>query len=163
VTGAIAFLAFMGVAGFLYMRMLRARKENPEFEGIERPKRMTKRERKLEKLREFEESIPPRPTLEELIEAEVRDTGVDEIPGGDGLTIPVRLKVFHRDTHVRAGCAEGGLRFLVTEGVDPAEATEDDVLLVCDVPADPGAAVEADADRVPPIDPSGHQEVFEGD
>jgi hypothetical protein len=149
-TGTIAFLAFVGVAGFLYFKMLRARNENPQFEEIERPKRMSKRERKLQKLREFEESIPPPPTLEELIEAEVRDTGVDRIPGGDGLAVSVRLKVYHRDEQVRVGCARDGLRFLVNEGVDPAEATVDEVMLVCDVPDD--AAMPPDALTARPLD-----------
>jgi hypothetical protein len=148
VIGAIAFIAFLGVAGFLYVRMLRARKENPEFEGIERPKRLSKRERKLQQLREFEDSIPPRPTIEELIEAEIRDTGVDRIPGGDGVAVPIRLKVFHRDTHVRTGCADDGLRFLVTEGVDAAEATVDDVMLVCDVPAEAASRSNPDLTTV---------------
>lgn len=137
------FFAFVALAGILFLRMLSTRDEKrPDSEvdmRIERPKRMSSRERKLAKIKEFEESIPPRPTIQELMAEEVRETGVDQIPGGDGLEIPVRLKVWHRDVHVRRGCADGALRFVLSEGVDRATANEDDVMLVCDEVADVSA------------------------
>jgi len=136
VTEAIAFVAFMAVVGFLFVRMLRAREAHPDFERTPRKKRTSSREKKLAKLREFEDSIPPRPTIQELILEEARETGVEEIPGGDGLELPVRLKVWHRDEHVRRNCIDGGLRYVVHEGVDPASASEDDVMLMCDDPTD---------------------------
>jgi hypothetical protein len=135
VLATLTFLGFIALAGILFLRMLKTRAEHAEAEtelGIERPKRMSSRERKLAKIKEFEESLPPRPTIQELMAEEVRETGVDRIPGGDGLEIPVRLKVWHRDEHVRQGCADGALRFVVSEGVDLAAANEDDVMLVCD-------------------------------
>lgn len=163
-TAAITFLAFIAIAGFFYVKMIRARDANPEYEAEPRPtRRLSSKQRKLEKLKEFEASIPPRPTIQELMYAEVRETGVDQIPGGDGLELPVRLKVWHRDEPVRAGCAEGGLRYVLSEGTDPASATEEDVMLVCDVPHadapvedEPGSAPkpidDADADPTEPAD-----------
>ncbi len=150
----LTFLGFMGLAGILFLRMLKSREEQRQDDDyrVERKKRMSSRERKLAKLKEFEESIPPRPTIQELMAEEVRETGVDQIPGGDGLEVPVRLKVWHRDAHVRSGCADDALRFVVNEGVDPATATEDDVMLVCDAVADAPEPPGAATDDVTPTD-----------
>ncbi len=144
-TAAITFLAFIAIAIFIFVRMIRSRDANPEYENVARPQRTSRRERKLEKMREFEESIPPRPTIQELMQQEVEATGVDRIAGGDGVEIPVLLKVWHRDAHVRAGCSDTGLRYVVSEGVEPSSATIDDVMLVCDVPND--AAGESPGDH----------------
>jgi len=150
VLATLTFLAFIALAGILFLRMLKAREEQqPEAETvprIERPKRMSSRQRKLAKLKEFEESLPPRPTIQELMAEEVRETGVDRIPGGDGLEVPVRLKVWHRDEHVRRNCADGALRFVVSEGVDRPTASEDDVMLVCDAVEAVPTAATADSD-----------------
>jgi len=161
VLATFTFLAFIALAGLMFLRMLKARDEKrPDSEvdmRIERPKRMSSRERKLAKIKEFEKSIPPRPTIQELMAQEVADTGVDQVPGGDGLEIPVRLKVWHRDEHVRRGCVDGALRFVLSEGVDRANATEDDVMLVCDeagdVPVEGAATTSApSADDAPNAD-----------
>ena len=162
----MTFLGFMALAGVLFLRMLKSREEQhaPTEEDlrIERPKRMSARERKLAKIKEFEESLPPRPTIQELMADEVRETGVDQIPGGDELEIPVRLKVWHRDEHVRRGCAEGALRFVVTDGVDRATATEDDVMLVCDAVAAPSADLDESADDMTD-EPASDAELVESD
>jgi hypothetical protein len=124
------FLVFIGIAGFFLFRMLQSRKENPAYE--EPPRRMTRREKKLAQLEAFDDDIPPRPTIQELVAEEIRATGVDRIPGSEGIESPVLLKVWHRDEHVRSGCAAGALRYVVREGVSAATAQEADVMLVCD-------------------------------
>lgn len=143
-TAAITFLAFIAIAGFLFMRMVRARDASPDYEpAARRPRRVSSKERKLERMREFEAAIPPRPTIQELMQQEVEATGIDRVPGGDGLEIPVRLRVWHRDADVRADCAAEGLRFIVAEGVERASASEDDVMLVCDGGVVPDGTAEA--------------------
>ena len=147
-TAAITFFAFIAIAAFFFMRMVQARDASPDYEPpARRPRRLSSKERKLERMREFEAAIPPRPTIQELMQQEVEATGVDRVPGGDGLEIPVRLKVWHRDADVRADCTAEGLRFIVTEGVAPAAATEDDVMLVCDVGIAPDGNAETGSTR----------------
>jgi hypothetical protein len=68
-----------------------------------------------------------------LVQEEVAETGVDQIPGADGVDITVRLRVWHRDAEVRDECAgEGRLRFQVDEDAEPSDASADQVRLVCD-------------------------------
>ncbi|HEX9643851.1 MAG TPA: hypothetical protein VGC11_07625 [Acidimicrobiia bacterium] len=133
--GAVGFLIFMGVAGVLYFRLLARRNQAARELGAESlPRPPSRRQHKLDKLREFDDPIRERPTIHELMMEEVRDTGVDQIPGGEGIETPVLLRVWHRDEPVRRGCADDGLRFVVKEGVDPGHADIDDVLLMCDDP-----------------------------
>lgn len=126
----ILFFVFIGIAGFFLFRMLQSRNDNPAYE--EPPPRMSRREKKLAQLEAFDDDIPPRPTIQELVAEEIRDTGADRIPGSEGIESPVLLKVWHRDEHVRTGCAAGALRYVVREGVTVSAATEADVMLVCD-------------------------------
>lgn len=68
----------------------------------------------------------------DLVRQEVADTGIDHIAGGDGIDVTVRLRVWHRDESTRL-LVEGNpdrLRFVLADGVDPAEADVDDVRLV---------------------------------
>lgn len=147
--GTIVFLVFVGVAGFFFFRMLQSRKDNPEYEKPQR--RMSSREKKLAKLEAFDDNIPPRPSIQELMAEEVRETGVDQIPGGEGIEHPILLKVWHRDEHVRAGCTDGALRYVILEGVEPAAATEGDMRLVCDEAA-PGPTAGPTSDAEPQLD-----------
>ncbi|HZJ47875.1 MAG TPA: hypothetical protein VFD97_02420 [Acidimicrobiia bacterium] len=68
------------------------------------------------------------PDIIELVNEEVRETDIADLPGAAGIDPVVLLKVWKRD---RGSCAEASGHFLVTEGVEPAEATEDDVTFVC--------------------------------
>ncbi|NIU21506.1 MAG: hypothetical protein GWN79_21620 [Actinobacteria bacterium] len=72
------------------------------------------------------------PSIDDLIAEEIRETGVDRIPGGEGLETAVLLKVFRRDTTVAETCAPEDRRFELSAGVAPAAAGVDDVKLVCD-------------------------------
>ena len=103
----------------------------------------------------------PAPTIEELVAAEAADTGVNDIPGGDGLDVSLKLRVYWRDEVVRRGCEDGRLEFRVADDVDSENADTGDVRLVCvrngrvveiaapeaaDAPAQ-NEAIDASADR----------------
>jgi len=75
------------------------------------------------------EALPSRDIMD-LVREEAAETGVAEIPGADGVEIPVRLKVWHRDAAVRAACPDRALlSFVLAEGVAPERAREDDLRL----------------------------------
>ena len=114
--GAIGFVVFAVVAGVLYLRMLKRRRELLP-EQAEKPRVSRRMQRQLEKVREFDQYEPEVPTLEELIAAEVAETGVDDLPGHGGLDTAVKLKVYHRDEAVHDGCRDRGLHFAVRDGV----------------------------------------------
>ncbi|MCP4966265.1 MAG: hypothetical protein GY926_13665 [bacterium] len=75
---------------------------------------------------------PEIPTVMDLVREEVAETGVENIPGHEGLTGPVMLKVFRRDQAVQDRCTHDGYAFLIAEGVEPSEALEGDVTLYCE-------------------------------
>jgi hypothetical protein len=67
----------------------------------------------------------------ELVRQELDETGAGDVPGGDGVDPTVLLRVWRRDQAVRDDCS-GGLRFVIADGVAPADAEVDVVKLVCD-------------------------------
>jgi len=73
----------------------------------------------------------PKPTIEELVAAEAEATGVNEIDGGDGLDVSLKLRVFWRDEVVRKGCEDGHLEFRIDDGATVETAATEDVRLVC--------------------------------
>lgn len=92
------------------------------------------------------------PDIFELIAQEAADTGVEEIPGADGVEISTRLRVWHRDENIRALCPDpADLRFEVTPGMEPEDVTEDDLILTFDGAPEPEpppeAAEETDGDH----------------
>lgn len=93
------------------------------------------------------------PDILELVRQEAAETGVAEIPGADDVDLPVRLRVWRRDEHVRSICPDASkLRFVLAPDVAPEGATEDDLELECEgVPTPPRPtpepADEADADQ----------------
>lgn len=126
---------------FAFGRMSRTRANHPP--EVERPRRQTRRERKLEAWRTANPD-PDLPTMFDLMIQEADELGVNDIPGGEGLEVPVKLKVWRRDEAVRTGC-ETGVRFQILAGVDPQTATEDHVQLVCD----DGAAATGESTEAP--------------
>lgn len=77
------------------------------------------------------EADKPLPTIEELVAAEAADTGVNEIPGGDGLDVSLKLRVYWRDEVVRKGCSDGHIEFRIADDTTAEAAGTDDVRLVC--------------------------------
>lgn len=112
---------------FAFGRMSRKRVDDvPE---VERPKRQSRRDRKLEAFRAANPD-PVLPTMFDLMMEEAQELGVNDIPGGEDLEVPIKLKVWRRDEAKRTNCA-GGVRFEIQPGIDPTSATEDHVRLVC--------------------------------
>ena len=64
----------------------------------------------------------------DLVNEEVRETGIAELPGAEGIDPVVLLKVWKRD---REACGEGEGRFVVSDGVEPSAAKEADVIFEC--------------------------------
>ena len=114
------------------------------------------------KIQEFEPEHTT-PSIEDLIEEEAADLGLNDIPGGEGIETSVKLRVWHRDGSVRSGCAGGTLRYEIDDGVEPADAELGQVHLSCtksgqsanepqqsaaSQPADPRDTIESDTHSV---------------
>lgn len=69
------------------------------------------------------------PDIIELVQEEVDDAGLGELPGAEGIDPTVLLKVWKRD---RYGCADGQGRYVISDDVAPEDATEDSVSFECD-------------------------------
>ncbi len=107
-------------------------------------RRPTRQERLLQKL----EPLPEIPTVMDLVRAEIEETGVERIPGHEGLTGPVMLKVFRRDAAVMEGFSHEGYGFVVRAGIEPEADTEDDVRLYCEQCGDlPGDSLDDETAR----------------
>lgn len=93
--------------------------------------RMTRAQRRVE---EFRAAVPPphAASIEEIARAEAEELGLDQIPGGEALPVSVQLLVWRRDADIYDRCEGGAVRYELTAGVVAAEATVDDVKLVCD-------------------------------
>jgi len=68
------------------------------------------------------------PDIFELVEQEVTESGITDLPGAEGIDPVVLLKVWRRDGD---DCAKGEGSFVVVEGVEPSAATETDVTFDC--------------------------------
>ena len=68
------------------------------------------------------------PDILELVEQEVTESGIADLPGAEGIDPVVLLKVWRRDGD---DCAKGQGSFVVVDGVEPSAATEADVTFEC--------------------------------
>ncbi len=68
------------------------------------------------------------PDILDLVDEEVRESGITDLPGADGIDPVILLKVWKRD---RGDCGEQTGRFAVTGGVEPSAATETDIEFNC--------------------------------
>lgn len=126
---AIGIVLSVIIAGALLARQ-RSRVTPPD-EGPNQPapRLLTSRQKKvMQKL----EPVPELPTLMDLVREEIAEAGVDKIPGHEGLPEHIMLKVFRRDHAVVERCTHGDYRFVVAEDVEPADALESTVKLICD-------------------------------
>jgi len=159
---AILFIAALLVLGIVFGRMLMRRdaeRKRAEYEAklqsgdttkpAGKKRRMTRRERILATL----EPAPEIPTIIDLMHEEARDTGVNEIAGGEGLEVPVKLKVWQRDGGPHTECPRQSLHFEIAAGVSPEQATVEDVRLHCREPhpAAPSPAPERQPEPEPPF------------
>jgi len=77
-------------------------------------------------------SPPPRiPTLMDLVREEVKDLGIEDIAGSEGISGPVLLKVYRRDEAIREQCPHDAYEYVVADDVRRDEAGDDDVRLFC--------------------------------
>ncbi len=78
------------------------------------------------------ESLPAF-SIHALVEAEVAELGLSEIDGASGIPAEVLLKTWNTSQHVVDACpSRASLRFTTADGVQPGDATDGDVALVCD-------------------------------
>jgi hypothetical protein len=68
------------------------------------------------------------PDIFELVDQEVRESGITDFPGAEGIDPIVLLKVWKRD---RGECSDQAGRFVMEDGVEPSNATESNVVLEC--------------------------------
>ena len=73
------------------------------------------------------EALKARDILD-LVYEEIADTGIGELPGAESVDPTVLLKVWKRDG---ADCAEGQGSFVVADGIEPDDATEDTLRFEC--------------------------------
>jgi len=73
---------------------------------------------------------PVRPTIDDLVLEEAQGLGLLGIPGGEGIPLHIRLRVWRRD-HDAAPCRSGTWAYQVRTGVAPSAATLEDVTLLC--------------------------------
>lgn len=125
---AIAVFVTMGVMVTLTRRTRERAEEAQDGAQPAAPKPRTKRQKRL-----IAQMAPPPqiPTIEQLVAEEAAATGVNDISGGEGLDVSLKLRVYWRDEVVRKGCEDGQLEFRIAAGVAPEVADVDDVRLVC--------------------------------
>ena len=136
-----AFVIFMVVAGGVIISLNRRTRTKMQETALEgelaaqpaqpAPSKARNLSKRQQRIVSTLEPMKEAPSIEELVAAEAADTGVNEIPGGDGLDVSLKLRVYWRDEVVRRGCEDGVLEFRVQEGVDRAAAETEDVRLVC--------------------------------
>ena len=138
-------LIIVGIAlAVAFGLQMRKRNELDVPAAEEKPKRMSKREKKLEEIRANEPDIVI-PSIDDLVREEIEETGVNQIAGGEELADPTKLKVYRRDIAGLEGCPRENLQFKLSYGISAADATEDNVRLVCNEDGHVHADVSADA------------------
>ncbi len=83
-------------------------------------------------------------SIAEMADEEIRELGLREISGADGLSSDVVLKVWKDSEPVWRDCAKENLRYVVTDGISAGEAVVKDVHLECSNPT-PSDDIETDA------------------
>jgi hypothetical protein len=147
---AVALIALVLSVTIVAVLLTRQRERHrPEATAENTPgprKRMTRQEKILQKL----DPLPEIPTMMDLVREEIAAEGVDDIPGHDNLPDPIKLKVFRRDQRIIEACEHDGYRFVVADGVNPEDATAEDVALRCDECGEPPPVSDS-----PVVDTSG--------
>lgn len=145
-----AFIIFVIVAGGVIIslnRRTRAKAQETALESTEAPGKVRPLSKRQQRIASTLEPATEMPSIEQLVAEEARDTGVNDIPGGERLDVSLKLRVYWRDEVVRQGCSDGVLEFRIDEGIDPAAAETDDVRLVCVRSGEGAAAPDASAEE----------------
>ena len=69
------------------------------------------------------------PDIIELVNQEVAESGITDLPGAEGIDPVVLLKVWKRD---RSDCGDQPGHFVVADGLEASAATETDVTFLCE-------------------------------
>lgn len=117
------------LAGILLARVRNRAKPEQTESGVQVPASASRRQRRILSAMEPDPEIP---TLMDLVREEIAELGIDNIPGHEGISGPVLLKVYRRDYRVREQCPHDGYGYVVAEGVRRDEAMESDVWLHCE-------------------------------
>lgn len=168
-----AFVIFMLVAGGIMVslnrrtriKMKEAAIGDEAVEPATTPRSLSKRQQRMVATLQPE---PELPSIEDLVAEEAAETGVNDIPGGEGLDVSLKLRVYWRDEVVRKGCSDGVLEFRITDGVEPGDAETDDVRLVCvrsGQVADTNGSDQSAAsnDSAPQVDPGNFEAGLDAD
>ena len=123
-----ALFGSMILAGVLLTRSRNRAKPEPTDSAPQVPTGASRRQRRIMASLEPDPTIP---TLMDLVHEEISDLGIDQIPGHEGISGPVLLKVYRRDQAVREQCPHRAYGYVVAEGVPRADATESEVRLYC--------------------------------
>ena len=124
----VALLGSIVIAGVLLARTRqRARPEEPAAV----PKIPATASRRQRRIIETLEPPPAIPTLMDLVREEIAELGIHDIPGSEGVSDPVLLKVYRRDVEIKEHCPHGACGFVVKEGVSRSDAGDNDVRLYC--------------------------------
>lgn len=129
-----AFVIFIIVAGGVMVtlsRRTRTKMQESAAEEVAPPEKPSTLSRRQQRIVSTLEPTKELPSIEQLVADEARETGVNTIPGGEGLDLSLKLRVYWRDEIVRQGCTDGMLEYRIDEGVDPEQAETEDVRLVC--------------------------------
>ncbi len=138
----LALFLSIGLAAFLLTRARRnAKPEVPEGEVMV-PASASKRQRRI---LETLEPTPEIPTVMDLVRQEISELGIDKREGAAGLPGPVMLKVYRRDEAIRKACPNDDWRFVVADGVEPSDAEDADVRIVCEKLGETGTNPEDEA------------------
>ncbi|MFQ5555257.1 MAG: hypothetical protein ACE5GC_07810 [Acidimicrobiia bacterium] len=146
-TIAIAIVALLVALVLVFGRLQGAREALKT--DAEPAERKSRRQRKLDQIRATNPMPEPKSIFDIMME-EATDLGVDDVPGAQGLELPVKLKVWKRDTAIRQEWP-GAFRYEIAPGVDAASATPDDVHLVgnAEEPAAPEPDMRSEQGPVP--------------
>ena len=101
--------------------------------GVILSRRQSERKREaIADLQREKDSIAP-VSIQALVDEEVDDLGLRNIPGAEEIPSVVLLKVWKSNSSIVTRCpSKDLLRYTVAEGIDPAMASEPDVALTCD-------------------------------
>lgn len=127
---AVAIAVFV-TSGVMVALTRRTREKAQESQGNDQPTAPKPRTKRQKQLVATMAPPPEIPTIEQLVAEEAAATGVNDIAGGEGLDVSLKLRVYWRDEVVRKGCEDGHLEFRVGPGVVLEAADIDDVRLVC--------------------------------
>lgn len=109
--------------------------------GVVLSRRQSERKREaIQDLQREKEALGP-VSVQALAEEEAAELGLAGIAGAEGVPAVVLLKVWKSNSSVVERCpSRDQLRYQVADGVDPAQAAEPDVTLVCDAELAPSQA-----------------------